>query len=86
MTAMKDGDLEQRKLDELKREFRYWWGNLNRDQMLEFANKRDELLLLLNEKYGYARPEAEAEVDQALRGLDATPGDTGSKDYSNRRK
>lgn len=83
MSAMKDGDLEQRKLDELKREFRYWWGNLNRDQMLELAHKRDELLLLLNEKYGYARHEAEAEVEQALRALGSTPA---SKDYSSGRK
>jgi hypothetical protein len=83
MTAMKDGDLEQRKLDELKREFRYWWGNLSRDQMLEFAHKRDELLLLLNEKYGYARQEAEAEVEEALRALDTSAA---SKDYSIGRK
>ena len=85
MTAMKDGDLEQRKLDELRREFRYWWGNLSRDQMLELANKRDELLLLLNEKYGYAHHEAQAEIEEALRALDTRP-DSASKDYSSGRK
>ena len=30
MTTSKEGDLEQRKVEELKREFRYWWGTLSR--------------------------------------------------------
>jgi hypothetical protein len=68
--TQKAGDIEQRKLDELKREFRYWWGTLSRDEILKLAAKRDELLLLLHEKYGYARQEADAEIDRALRELD----------------
>lgn len=70
MTTSKEGDLEQRRLEELKREFRYWWGTLSRDEMLRLANKRDELLRLLHEKYGYAHHEAEAEIEDALRSLD----------------
>jgi hypothetical protein len=70
MTTSKEGDLEQRRLEELKREFRYWWGTLTRDEVLRLAGKRDELLLLLHEKYGYARNEAEAEVERALRDID----------------
>ncbi|MGQ0523393.1 MAG: hypothetical protein ACT4P8_07015 [Betaproteobacteria bacterium] len=70
MTTPKEGDLEQRKVDELKREFRYWWGTLSRDEMLRLASKRDELLQLLHEKYGYAHHEAEAEIEDALRGID----------------
>ncbi|HEX6003278.1 MAG TPA: hypothetical protein VFZ14_04710 [Burkholderiales bacterium] len=66
----KEGDLAQRKVDELKREFRYWWGTLGRDEILKLAAKRDELLLLLHEKYGYAHQEAEAEIERALRELD----------------
>jgi hypothetical protein len=68
--TQKAGDIEQRKVDELKREFRYWWGTLSRDEILKLAAKRDELLLLLHEKYGYARQEADAEIDRALRELD----------------
>jgi hypothetical protein len=68
--TQKAGNIEQRKLDELKREFRYWWGTLSRDEILKLAAKRDELLLLLHEKYGYARQEADAEIDRALRELD----------------
>lgn len=70
MTTQKEGELEQRKAEELKREFRYWWGTLSRDDILSLAAKRDELLLLLNEKYGYAHHEAEEEIERALRGLD----------------
>lgn len=71
MTTLKEGDLEHRKVEELKRGFRYWWGTLSRDEMLRLASKRDELLLLLHEKYGYAHHEAEAEIDSALRSLDS---------------
>lgn len=74
MTTQKEGNLEQRKVEELKREFRYWWGTLSRDEILKLAAKRDELLLLLHEKYGYAHQEAEAEIEQALRELDVHRG------------
>lgn len=70
MTTQKEGNLEQRKVEELKREFRYWWGTLSREEILKLANKRDELLRLLHEKYGYAHPEAEEEVEKALRDID----------------
>lgn len=72
--TQKEGDLEQRKTDELKREFRYWWGTLNRDEILKLAAKRDELLLLLHEKYGYAHHEAADEIERALQGLDTGGG------------
>lgn len=70
--AEKEGNLEQRRLEELKREFRYWWGTLSREEILKLAAKRDELLLLLHEKYGYAHHEAEEEIERALRDLDTT--------------
>lgn len=70
MTTSKEGGLEQRRLEELKREFRYWWGTLSQDEMLRLAGKRDELLLLLHEKYGYAHHEAEAEIERALKEFD----------------
>ena len=70
MTTSKEGALEQRRVEELKREFRYWWGTLSQDEILRLAGKRDELLLLLHEKYGYAHHEAEAEIERALKDLD----------------
>jgi hypothetical protein len=70
VTTQKEGNLEQRKVEELKREFRYWWGTLSRDEILRLAAKRDELLLLLHEKYGYAHHEAQEEIEMALKGID----------------
>jgi len=70
VTTQKEGNLEQRKVEDLKREFRYWWGTLSRDEILSLAAKRDELLLLLHEKYGYAHHEAEEEIEKALKGID----------------
>jgi len=72
VTAEKEGNLEQRRLEELKREFRYWWGTLSQDEILKLAARRDELLLLLHEKYGYAHHEAGEEIERALRDLDTT--------------
>ena len=38
MTTQKEGELEQRRAEELKREFRYWWGTLSRDEILKFLS------------------------------------------------
>jgi hypothetical protein len=70
VTTQKEGNLEQRKVEDLKREFRYWWGTLSRDEILRLAAKRDELLLLLHEKYGYAHHEAAEEIEKALKAID----------------
>jgi uncharacterized protein YjbJ (UPF0337 family) len=43
------------------------WGDLTDDELEEIAGKRDKLSGKLQERYGYSRMEAEAEIDRFLK-------------------
>lgn len=49
---------EQRKLEQLQREFRHWLET--KEDIVRLADKRDQLLAFLNAKYGY-RNDADAQ-------------------------
>jgi hypothetical protein len=67
-------NVSERRGARLTHEFRLWWRSLSRDEALDRASRRDELLGVLNEKYGYARDDAEAEIERALRALEESKG------------
>jgi uncharacterized protein YjbJ (UPF0337 family) len=46
------------------------WGKLTDDDLTLAAGKRDELLGRLQERYGYAKDQAERELDDFVRTLD----------------
>jgi hypothetical protein len=54
--------VEQRKLEQLQREFRCWLET--KEDIVRLADRRDQLLALLNAKYGYCA-EAAAEAGEA---------------------
>jgi uncharacterized protein YjbJ (UPF0337 family) len=43
-----------------------WWGKLTDDDLDKIAGKRDILVGKLQERYGYAKAQAESEVDRQL--------------------
>jgi uncharacterized protein YjbJ (UPF0337 family) len=45
------------------------WGKLTDDDLTTIAGKRDQLAGLLQQKYGYAKQEAEKELDEFSAGL-----------------
>ena len=45
------------------------WGKLTDDDLTTIAGKRDQLAGLLQERYGYAKDQAEKEIDQFTRAL-----------------
>jgi uncharacterized protein YjbJ (UPF0337 family) len=45
------------------------WGKLTDDDLTTIAGKRDQLAGLLQKKYGYAKDEAEKELDEFSRAL-----------------
>jgi uncharacterized protein YjbJ (UPF0337 family) len=45
---------------------REWWGKLTDDDLDPVQGKTDRLVGLLQEKYGYTRAQAEAEVSRRL--------------------
>lgn len=47
----------------LKGEVRERWGKLTNDDLDEIAGKRDQLLGAIQKRYGYARDEAERELE-----------------------
>jgi hypothetical protein len=60
------GNLADRRWKFVQQELRYYWNFLSDEDLLEIAGERDELLRVLNEKYGYTRSRAGKELDTAL--------------------
>ncbi len=62
-------DIFQGKWSQLKGKLRQQWGELTDDDIERVAGKRDELVGILQEKYGHSQEEAEREVNDFLRTL-----------------
>ena len=45
------------------------WGKLTDNDLTVIAGKRDQLAGLLQQRYGYAKEQAEKELDEFLKGL-----------------
>lgn len=43
------------------------WGKLTDDDLITIAGKRDQLAGILQERYGYAKEQAEKELDEFLK-------------------
>lgn len=52
---------------QLKGTLRSWWGNLSDDDLEWVAGQKDRLVGLIQEKYGWTRDQAQAEVDRRFR-------------------
>ncbi len=48
---------------EMKGHIRAKWGELTDDELDQVAGKRDQMVGMLQRKYGYAREQAEKELD-----------------------
>ena len=54
---------------EIKGRVREKWGKLTDDELDEIEGKREQMVGLLQRKYGYAKEKAEQELDGWSRGL-----------------
>lgn len=61
-----NSDVLRGKWNQIKGEIKQQWGRLTDDEIAQIEGQRDELVGKIQEKYGYAREEAEAEVDEFL--------------------
>ncbi|MGH2536441.1 MAG: CsbD family protein [Candidatus Promineifilaceae bacterium] len=59
-------DILAGKWKQLKGKAKQTWGELTDDQLDRISGRRDELIGLLQESYGYSREEAEDEVNTFL--------------------
>ena len=56
---------------QIKGNLKETWGDLTDDDLLEIEGRRDRLAGKLQERYGYSKMEAEAEIDEFLRETEA---------------
>ncbi len=64
-----NSDILEGKWNQVKGKVRQKWGDLTDDDLTRIAGKRDELIGLIQERYGRSRAEAEREVNEFLSGL-----------------
>ena len=61
---------------QLKGQVRQWWGKLTDDDLEEIAGRKDKLLGMVQERYGYTRERAEEEINKRLDEFERTYGST----------
>jgi len=60
-------DVLKGKWKQMRGDVKKWWGNLTDDDFDKIAGERDKLVGRIQERYGYAKDQAEAEVERRLR-------------------
>jgi uncharacterized protein YjbJ (UPF0337 family) len=62
-----NADILQGKWKQIRGEVKKWWGDLTDDDLDRIEGERDKLIGRLQERYGYTREHAEAEVERRFR-------------------
>lgn len=62
-------DILEGKWKQVRGQVKEWWGKLTDDDLDRVAGKSEQLIGLLQEKYGYTRAHAEEEFNKRLKGL-----------------
>ena len=65
-------DVFEGKWKQMRGKAKGWWGKLTDDDLDRAAGKVDVLTGLLQEKYGYTREHAKAEVEKRLKEFEAS--------------
>ena len=66
-------DVLKGKWKQMKGSVRQWWGKLTDDDVDRIAGRTEELVGVLQERYGWSREQAEAEVKARVRDMDTQP-------------
>ena len=53
--------------NQLKGNAKQWWGKLTDDDVKRIEGNRDELVGRLQERYGWSKEEAQAEIDRRMK-------------------
>jgi uncharacterized protein YjbJ (UPF0337 family) len=59
-------DILEGKWKQMRGELKTWWGKLTDDDFDRISGQKDKLIGLIQERYGYAREQAEQEVERRL--------------------
>jgi uncharacterized protein YjbJ (UPF0337 family) len=60
-------DVLEGKWKQMRGQVKIWWGKLSDDDLDRAAGKSDQIIGLLQEKYGYTREHAEEEFNRRLK-------------------
>ena len=60
-------DVFEGKWKELRGQAKEWWGKLTDDDLERVGGKYDQLIGVLQQKYGYTREHAEEEIDRRFK-------------------
>ena len=74
-----NADVLKGKWKEIRGHARKWWGQLTDDELDKIDGRMDELVGMLQQRYGYAKEAAEKEIDERLKEYTAPgkkPGET----------
>ncbi|MFO7662324.1 MAG: CsbD family protein [Chloroflexota bacterium] len=63
-------DIFQGKWNQMKGKVKQQWGKFTDDDLDRISGKRDEIVGLMQERYGYDRARAESELDNFVRDMD----------------
>jgi uncharacterized protein YjbJ (UPF0337 family) len=61
---MMNSDIFEGKWKQVRGELKNWWGKLTDDDVDKVEGNYDKFLGILQERYGYNRAQAEAEIEQ----------------------
>lgn len=61
-------DIFEGKWKEMKGQVKEWWGKLTDDDLERVGGKADQLIGVLQQKYGYTKEHAEEEFNRRLEG------------------
>lgn len=64
------GDVLEGKWKQARGKIKQWWGDVTDDDLDRIEGRRDELVGVIQERYGYTRERAEREVDARLAELE----------------
>ena len=64
-------DVFEGKWKQMRGQAKEWWGKLTDDDLERTGGKADQLIGVLQEKYGYSREQAEEEFNRRLKEYEA---------------
>jgi uncharacterized protein YjbJ (UPF0337 family) len=64
-----NSDIFEGKWKEMKGQTKEWWGKLTDDDLDQAAGNAEQIVGLLQQKYGYTREQAEAEVNRRIKDM-----------------
>jgi len=62
-------DIFEGKWKEMGGQFKEWWGKLTDDDLEQAGGKTEQIVALLQQRYGYTRERAEHEFNQRIKDL-----------------